>query len=149
MSPASPFLKVRPVGLGGGDLARNVDNLGTAIQPLLGRLAQATDWIRFSEYLNGWLPESTTGVFTPASYRVDLNGFCHIRGLIDTGTPSYSLPCFRVPPALAPGYTHIYAIASNDLFGQARVDAQGYIYVTPPSSGTWASLDGIYWQVGE
>lgn len=149
------LLKVRIAGgtPTAAETNRIQDNVGTALNPLLGKLAQSTAWVTVTALLNHWIPYDTTGAYNLPSYRVDMENFVHLRGIVKgdaggTAAASLTLPVFRLPEALAPLATNIFPIASNNLFGEARVDAQGYVYVAPPSSTTWASLDGITFQVG-
>lgn len=135
-----PFLRLR-----GTDqtLARVQDNIGAALDPLVAKLLQSTTWQPLT-LVNGWVPYDVTQFTTP-QYRVDMEGFVHIRGLIKNGTISGTVPVATFPVALAPTRINIFAVASIDLFGEVRVDTAGKIYA-PVGNNGWVSLDNISFQ---
>jgi hypothetical protein len=149
MPPVFPFFKLRPEQQ--PHLVRTQDYIGNSFAPLFAKLVQSTEWVLVREFLNSWIPYQPTVFYEPA-YRVDLEGFLSLRGAVagdasGTAAASLTLPIFVLPPALAPVRTCTFPIVSNDLFGQVRVDNGGRVFVAPPSSTTWASLDSIRYQI--
>lgn len=148
------FLRVRlsePLRV--AEVGRLQDNIWTSLTPINAKMAQSTAWTVITEFLNGWGPyDPSEATFHRPAYRVDLEGFVHLRGILTDASgaavASLTLPAFRLPRALAPSKTWVFPISANSLFGEARADKTGGVYVTPPSAVTGASLDGIAWQAG-
>lgn len=88
--------------------------------------------------LNSWV--NFGGAFTPAGYTKDGYGMVKLRGLVKSGT--LGSPIFTLPSGYIPSFTHIFAVASNDLFGEVRVDTSGNVF-TAVASNLYVSLDGI------
>jgi collagen triple helix repeat protein len=93
------------------------------------------------------------GNFNPASFYKDPWGTVHVRGLVRaTGffgpvCHGAGIPIFTLPDGYKPAHEEIFAVASADAFGEARVQANGYV-VAYVGSETWFSLDGISFKAG-
>lgn len=88
--------------------------------------------------LNSWV--NFGGAFTTAGYTKDGYGMVKLRGLVKNGT--LGSPIFTLPSGYIPSFTHIFAVVSNDLFGEVRVDTSGNVF-TSVASNAYVSLDGI------
>lgn len=93
---------------------------------------------------NGWV--NFTSGFTTAGYWKDAFGVVHLEGLVKSGTVGTTFSTsaiFTLPLGYRPGAIYIFPAASNDAFGEIRVDTSGHVSAFPPSSSSWVDLDGI------
>lgn len=112
-------------------------------------LAQAqsdTGWIA-PTLLNSWVNYDTSA-WQGAGYRLDAQGFVHLKGLVKSGTAG-SNPIFTLPAGYRPALRCIFSCTGNvTTEGWVRVDVlpNGQVLVTNPG-GTYQylSLDGLCW----
>lgn len=86
-----------------------------------------------TSFLNSW-----TG--TDVSYYKDNEGIVHLQGSLSGGTLNFT--AFILPSGYWPSVTQVFAITSNDAFGQAAVGSDGSVKPRIGST-TNASLNGI------
>ncbi len=95
------------------------------------------------------------GNFNPASYYKDPWGIVHLRGLVRTTSSGFlpptchgpGIPIFTLPAGYQPAHEEIFASVSAEVFGQARVQANGNV-VAWTGSESWFSLDGMSFTAG-
>lgn len=106
---------------------------------LMAAVMKAVQSWQAATFENSWINYDSTG-FTSAAYYRDFMGRCNLRGLVANGTLPGTI--FTLPVGYRPTRTHIFAVSSNQLFGEVRVQADGQVVATAGNS-TWISLDGI------
>ena len=94
--------------------------------------------------LNSWVNFDPVN-FTPAGYMRDSAGNVRLRGLIKNGVSTAGTTLFVLPAGFRPSRVSIFAVSSNDAFGEVRVDASGNVNINVGSS-SWIALDNISFQ---
>lgn len=123
-----------------GDATKYLDGTGAFTTPAGGGGGGGdTSWTA-PTLQNSWVNFDATH-FSPAGYRKDGNGFVHLRGLIKSGVTTVGTTLFTLPTGYRPELTVIHAVASNDAFGEARVNNDGTVTINAGTS--WFCLDGI------
>lgn len=91
-------------------------------------------------FLNSW---AVYNAAYPVAYR-KVGSSCVLRGLIASGTIGSGTPAFVLPAGYRPSTNQIFVVASNDAFGEVRVDATTGNVACTVGSNVWVSLDGIW-----
>jgi hypothetical protein len=91
-------------------------------------------------FLNSWVEDGTAS-YLPCGFWKTLHGIVILEGRIKNGT--IGLPAFTLPPYYRPEGHIILSVASNNLYGQVRIESDGDVIPLSPSSNTWVSLSGI------
>lgn len=101
-------------------------------------------WTDISSFQNGWV-NFDASQFNACGYYQNFFRRVYLKGLVKSGTISYGAAgqIFQLPVGYRPSRMCIFAVASNDAFGQVRIGSDGWVYATPPSSPLWVCLDGI------
>lgn len=94
---------------------------GIVHKPLIGEDG-ATSWTNMS-YLNSW--ETYSGTYPPLRYMKDIDGIVHMEGLIKAGV--IGAAAATLPADHRPVLREIYGVASNNLFGEARIHNDGTV----------------------
>ena len=94
-------------------------------------------WVAVT-YENSWVDYGSG--YQGAEYCKDANGFVHIRGLIQTGTPPSTV--FTLPLGFRPKNKEVFASIGNGAIARVDVDTDGTVDVIAGSS-TYTSLSGI------
>lgn len=111
-------------------------------QRLIMGVIGATPWhevgaVGEPAFLNSWV--NLGGGFQNAGYMRDAAGFVHLKGLVRAGAIPNTI--FTLPVGFRPASWEIAATASNDLFGEVRVDPTNGNVIPYAGSGTWFTLD--------
>lgn len=93
-------------------------------------------------YKNGWVAH-TPGAY-PVQY-VKINELVLLQGLIKDGV--VGTVAFTLPVGYRPATEKIFAVISNNVFGQVRVNPNGNVDIQGPSSNIWVSLANIIFKV--
>lgn len=112
---------------------------------LIAALMRALEgWTEVSSFENGWV-NFDTDLYNGCGYYQSFFRRVYLKGLIKSGTVGYDATgrIFRLPEGYRPNRQLIFAVASNEAFGQVRIFSDGWVYVMPPSNALWVSLDGI------
>lgn len=81
------------------------------------------------------------GVFNTTAYRLDSNGYVHLKGLIRNGTVGSA--AFTLPTGYRPAAAELRCVISNGAIGRVDIDSSGVVTPSSPASAVWVSLDGI------
>lgn len=98
-----------------------------------GEPAFQNSWVNFG---SGW---------KVATYWKDVFGFVHLAGLIKSGTVGSA--AFTLPPGFRPDSAEMFAVSSNNVFGQVEIQADGTVTPMSPSNNTFVSLSGITFHI--
>lgn len=104
------------------------DTLLPAVPPIWSAVSLVNGWVHFAA------PYSVPG------FMVDGAGMVHLRGLLKSGVIPATM--FTLPVGARPSSVLIFAVASNDAFGEVRVDTSGLVQAFVGNNG-WLSIDGI------
>jgi hypothetical protein len=94
-------------------------------------------------FVNGWVNYGSG--YGNASFRKFPDGKVKCAGLIRAGTIPSTI--FTLPPGYRPNQNQIYGSASNDVFGEMRVNTDGTV-ATSISNNGWVTLDDIEFDTG-
>lgn len=92
-----------------------------------------------SAFANSWT--NFGGSFELAGYWKDPFGIVHLRGMVAGGAVNSN--ALTLPPGYRPAAEELFAVTSNNLFGQVGVLANGQVIPFSPSTNTSVSLSGI------
>lgn len=103
-------------------------------------------------FLNGWVNYGTG--YATAAFWKDPFGIVHLRGMIKSGTVANSAAgyVFNLPPGYRPvdnTQTKIFAVNSNDVFGEVKIDPSNGAVVVSAGSNFFVSLEGISFDTGQ
>jgi hypothetical protein len=134
-------------------IVKGVDQTGAlkpkikaAFKALIAALMLAwEDWNEVVSMSNSWVSYDNGVSFTTPAYRRSFLGQVYLKGLVKSGTVSYTSTgqALQLPAGYRPNKTMIFIVMSNDTVGQVRIGADGWIIITPPSNSAWVSFDGI------
>lgn len=95
-------------------------------------------------FTNSW--SNYDNIFSSAAFRIDGEGWVHLKGLVKNGTLSTSV--FTLPGGYLPGKSVYFPIVSNNSPGFCRIGDDGTVIVDSyAGSNAFCSLDGIQFPV--
>lgn len=115
---------------GGADILElaSGDEIHSASEAWVGVSFQ-NSWV---QYGSGW---------NPCAYRLDAQGFVHLRGMMSSGTVGSA--SFTLPAGYRPPYHTVLSTVSNGAAGRVDVNTDGTVVTQAPTSNAWVSLDGL------
>lgn len=93
-------------------------------------------------YQNGWVEYNTT--YGGASFRKDVQGFVHLRGLIKNGTLNSTM--FTLPVGYRPAKHIIIAVQTNSVGNRLDIRLDGTVRMDSGGSNAWVSLSNAVFQ---
>ena len=108
------------------------------------------DWVDVSSgvgFENSWANYGST--WATAAYRMDAEGWVHIKGFVDSGTANTDI--FTLPEEYCPVRTMYFPVVTyNAVGGWCRISPTGEVNIATAGTGsTWQSLAGIQFPTAE
>lgn len=121
------------------------DNVSASYKTLRCLIPQVK-WTPITTFQNGWQNYGFNS-FSTASYTIQPNGLCMLKGLIRSGTTAGGTLIFTLPEGYRPEANRLFTVARDGTPGSCNLDVllDGRVFVSGASvaSAGWTSLDNI------
>jgi len=114
------------------------------VQDVMAYIKQDDEAFVAPTLLNSWVQFGSG--FRFGQYNKAKNNVVTLRGMVRSGTATVGTIIFTLPVGYRPAFEEIFAVVSDDAFGQIRVDVNGNVKIHT-GTNAWISFSGISFSI--